>query len=77
MPPCRLHITGASGAGVTTLGRALASRLGRPHFDSDDFYWQPTNPPYVRARDRAHRVRLMRELFVERPDWIVSGGLDG
>lgn len=25
MTPCRLHITGASGAGTTTLGRAVAT----------------------------------------------------
>jgi hypothetical protein len=27
MQTCRLHVTGASGAGVTTLGRALADAL--------------------------------------------------
>jgi len=77
MPPSRVNVTGASGAGVTTLGRALASRLGRPHFDIDDFYWLPTNPPYDRERDHADRLRLVHELFFDRPDWIVSGSLDG
>jgi adenylate kinase family enzyme len=32
----RIHITGASGAGVTTRGRALADALALPHHDTDD-----------------------------------------
>jgi adenylate kinase family enzyme len=32
----RIHVTGASGAGVTTLGRALADALAIPHHDTDD-----------------------------------------
>ena len=46
MPTRRIHIMGASGAGVTTLGRALADTLGLPHHDTDDYYWRPTDPPY-------------------------------
>jgi adenylate kinase family enzyme len=45
----RIHIMGASGAGVTSLGRALADTLAIPHHDTDDYFWQPTTPPY---RDR-------------------------
>jgi adenylate kinase family enzyme len=41
----RIHITGASGAGVTTLGRASANALAIPHHDTDDYFWQPTRPP--------------------------------
>ena len=32
----RIHITGASGTGTTTLGRALAQELRCAHFDSDN-----------------------------------------
>jgi Shikimate kinase len=41
----RIHILGASGSGTTTLGRALAERLQYPHFDTDDSFWVPTDPP--------------------------------
>ena len=41
----RIHILGASGSGTTTLGRALAARLQCPHFDTDDCFWLPTDPP--------------------------------
>src|SRR5579883_2513810 len=73
----RIHITGASGSGVTTLGRALADRLAFPCHDTDDFLWLPTDPPYRALRPVADRLRLMRELFVARADWVLSGTLAG
>jgi adenylate kinase family enzyme len=77
MKTCRVHIMGASGAGVTTLGRALADTLGLSHHDVDDYYWLPTNPPYQEKRTVADRLRLMREIFLDREGWILSGSLDG
>ena len=71
-----IHITGASGAGATTLGRALADALALPHHDTDDYFWLPTVPPYRTLREPAERLRLMREVFVPRATWILSGGLD-
>ena len=68
---------GASGAGVTTLGRALAETLAVPHHDTDDYFWRPTTPPYREKRDVADRLRLMREVFLDRADWVLSGSLDG
>ena len=72
----RIHIVGASGAGVTTLGRAVADALAIPHHDTDDSYWLPTDPPYSQTRDIADRLRLMHEMFIARPDWVLSGSLD-
>src|SRR5438128_2185962 len=77
MKPCRIHITGASGAGVTTLGRALADALAVPHADTDDYFWQPTDPPFRARREEAARLRLMREIFLGRGGWVLSGSLDG
>jgi adenylate kinase family enzyme len=73
----RIHITGASGAGVTTLGRALADALALPHHDTDDYFWKPTTPPYREKREAGERLRLMLEMFLPRADWVLSGGLDG
>jgi adenylate kinase family enzyme len=73
----RIHITGASGAGVTTLGRALADALAMPHHDTDDYFWQPTIPPYQKKREISERLRLMREMFLGRADWVLSGSLEG
>jgi adenylate kinase family enzyme len=71
----RIHITGASGSGVTTLGRALADALALPHHDIDDYIWRPTTPPYRKTRPIADRLRLMGEMFLDRADWVLSGTL--
>jgi adenylate kinase family enzyme len=68
---------GASGSGVTSLGRPLADALAVPHHDTDDYFWQPTVPPYQRKRDPIERLRLMQEVFLPRADWVLSGSLEG
>lgn len=76
VPGNRVHIFGASGAGTTTLGRALASALETQHFDTDDFYWHPTDPPFRHKRPVAERIDLMGQVFLPRRDWVLSGSLD-
>jgi adenylate kinase family enzyme/ribosomal protein S18 acetylase RimI-like enzyme len=71
----RIHIFGASGAGTTTLGRALSKRLSIDHFDSDDYFWVKTPVPYTEKSDVAKRVELLRsDLFASR-EWVLSGSL--
>lgn len=73
----RIHLTGASGSGTTTLGRALATLLALPHHDTDDYFWEPTEPPYTAKRDTAERLALMQRLFLPRAGWVLSGSLAG
>lgn len=77
MKHSRFHVTGASGSGVTTIGRALANALALPHHDADDYYWLPTIPPYQVKRPAQDRLRLMHEVFLPRSDWVLSGSVDG
>jgi adenylate kinase family enzyme len=77
MKSCRIHIMGASGAGVSSLGRALADVLAIPHHDTDDYFWRPTVLPYREMREAEERLRLMREVFLPRADWVLSGSLNG
>ena len=77
METTRIHITGASGSGVTSLGRALAGALALPHHDTDDYFWLPTEPPYREMRPIPDRIRLMHEMFVPRAGWVLSGSLVG
>lgn len=72
----RIHVTGASGSGVTTLGAALAARLGAPQFDVDDFYWLPTDPPFTQKRPVGERLALLTERLAG-DKWILSGSLVG
>jgi adenylate kinase family enzyme len=72
----RVYILGASGAGVSTLGGALARALAVPAFDVDDYYWMPTDPPFRIKRPVEDRIRrLQTDLML--PSWVLSGSLDG
>ena len=77
MNPYAIHITGASGSGATTLGRALAARTGAVQLDTDDFYWAPVEPKFSAKRDVGERLRLLREAFdaARARGWILSGAV--
>lgn len=69
----RIHITGASGSGTSTLGLALADTLGIRHLDTDHFFWMPTDPPFTTQRDIAARVAMLREEARSEDSWVLSG----
>lgn len=66
--PLRLHLIGSSGAGKTTLGRALAGRLGLPFVDLDELFWEPGWQSV--GHDELTR-RLLPTLAL--PGWVVVG----
>jgi adenylate kinase family enzyme len=70
----RIHITGASGAGVSTLGRALAHEIGGAWFDVDDYYWVDTDPPFQEKRPISERVRRLAAALAA-PRWVLSGSV--
>ena len=70
-------MTGASGSGTTTLARAVADAWSVPHADADDYFWLPTDPPYVDKRPEAERVALMEQVFLPREAWVLSGSMLG
>lgn len=72
----RIYLTGASCAGVTTLGRGLATHLSVPHLDVDDYFWMPTDPPFTTKRPPDDRVRLIAAAMGS-GGWVLSGSLDG
>lgn len=68
----RIYITGASCAGVTTLGQQLSTLLGIGQVDVDDFYWMPTNPPFTTKRPPSERVSLMQQALGD-DGWVLTG----
>lgn len=54
-------ICGCNGCGKTTLGRALAGRLGVRFLDIEDYFFPHHNPdyPYREARSREEAVALL------------------
>ena len=72
----RIHITGASGTGVSTLGLALAETLSVPFIDSDDAYWLPTNPQFTTKRPVPERLAVLRQAQGA-GGWVLAGSLCG
>jgi adenylate kinase family enzyme len=73
----RLHITGASGSGVTTLGAALAEELALLHLDADNYYWLPTQPPFRQKRHRSDRHAMLLSDLQTGKDIILTGSIVG
>lgn len=73
----RIDILGASGSGATTVGRALATALGVPHFDSDDYYHAPSDPPFQRPRAADERHARITGDLSRAGSWVLSGGVAG
>lgn len=73
--PTRIHITGASGSGTTTLGRALAERMGLPFYDTDDFYWMPSVPLFQTKRTPAERNAALERELAPGKRFVSSGSV--
>ena len=69
----RLHILGASGSGTSTLGAALATRLGQPHIDADTLFWMATDPPFTTRRPAEERHALLLQSLPITGQWVFSG----
>ncbi len=68
---------GASGSGTTTLGRALSEELGTAFFDTDDYFWLPTSPPFQQRRHVDERRTLLLGDMDQVPDAVVAGSVVG
>jgi adenylate kinase family enzyme len=73
--PTKILITGASGSGTTTLGRALATRLGCAFHDADDYYWLPTDPPFQRKQDPGIRLARLLQAWENASTAVLSGSV--
>jgi len=71
----KIHIVGASGSGVTTLGSSLAQNLSVPYFDSDDYYWKKTDPPFTTRVDRNERNKTVLHDLAVQDHWILGGSI--
>lgn len=71
----RVLVTGASGSGTTTLGRALSTELRVAFFDVDDCFWLPTEPPYQQQRDPRARLSLLIADLAKVPHSVTSGSV--
>lgn len=75
----RVLVTGASGAGSTTLAAALARRWHGLHLDTDDFYWTHRAGPeaYRHKIEPARRGHRLETAISAAEQPIVSGSVMG
>jgi adenylate kinase family enzyme len=77
MSAYRIHITGASGSGTSTLGQSLALRLGFEWLDADAYFWEPTNPPFRVRRQKGERLCRIFDDLERFENAILSGCICG
>ena len=73
----RVLVTGAAGSGTSTLGRALAARLGGVHLEADDYFWLPTPVPFTERLDADERLALILKALTAADRAVVSGSVYG
>lgn len=73
----KIHVTGASGSGTTTLGKTIAEKLGFVHLDTDDYFWMPSELPYQGVREVEERQKLLQEEMLKYSNWVSTGSLCG
>ncbi|MEQ9299801.1 MAG: hypothetical protein RIF33_14605 [Cyclobacteriaceae bacterium] len=71
----KILIFGASGAGSTTLSKAVCETSGFKHLDVDDYYWKPTHPPYQEKVTLSERNDALTADFHRYENVTVSGSL--
>ncbi len=71
----KIHLFGASGSGVTTTGQAIAEQFNIPYFDSDDYFWVPSTPPYTVKRDPQERNAKLKEKLASCDAWVLGGSV--
>lgn len=67
----KIYIIGSVGSGKTTLARKLASMLGLPHYETDNFVWSRSSDGDRRNSNEVRDV-LFRDA-IQQPGWIVEG----
>ena len=71
----KLHIFGASGAGVTTLGEYLAEKWKINYYDSDYFFWEKTDPPFTVRRAPEERNAMIQKELAQAEGWVLGGSI--
>lgn len=70
-----VHIYGASGSGTSTIGKFIAFKSGHFFMDTDDYFWESTDPPYTMKRNSSERIALMKSDIAKHDKVVISGSL--
>jgi adenylate kinase family enzyme len=67
-----IRIFGLNGSGKSTVGAALAERLGYKHMDIEDYAFANSDVTYANPRSREEYVRLMLADMEKYPKFVLS-----
>jgi adenylate kinase family enzyme len=65
----RILIVGDAGRGKSTLAQKISTKLGIPHYSTDDFYYETK---FTKIRDRKESIAKIKEIF-KKEKWIIEG----
>jgi len=72
-----IHVFGAAGSGTTTIARAICDRFLYIHLDTDNYFWVPTDPPYMIKRSPLEMQQLLKADLDKYQKCVISGSLCG
>lgn len=70
-----IHIFGASGSGTSTIGQYICKKCGYYFMDTDNYFWELTDPPYAVKRPVSERIALMKNDIDKYNNVVISGSL--
>ncbi|OMD47479.1 hypothetical protein BSK51_25060 [Paenibacillus odorifer] len=68
----RIHIIGGSGSGKSYIAALLSDKLGIPHYDLDDIFWDQQSSEYGVKTPENERDRQLTEI-IGLDSWIAEG----
>jgi adenylate kinase family enzyme len=71
----KIHLFGASGSGVSTLGKQLEQTLEVPFLDTDTYFWEESAIPFTVRRDPPLRNAMLKADVARQSRWIIGGSL--
>lgn len=57
------------------LARAMGRQFGYAHLDLNDFFWEPTDPPFIQRREERKRQHLLKMAISRTEKCVISGSL--
>jgi len=70
----KVYIFGAAGSGTTTQGIDLANKLDIPFFDSDLYFWEDTEIPFMIRRKPELRNEMLETAVHHLESYVIGGG---
>jgi hypothetical protein len=71
----KIHLLGPTCSGTSTLGKLIADSLNIPWFDTDELSWVKTDPPFTTMKERAQRIKNLKEVFEHNNSLVLSGAV--